>query len=47
MKKTYQTPSTEVVQLIVKQPMLLPISSTETETQLAPEMDTETEFLGM
>lgn len=46
MKKTYQTPTMEIVQLIVKRPMLLPISSTETETQLAPEMD-EAELFGL
>ena len=44
MKKNYQKPTMEVVHLDIKAPMLIAMSSTETDVQLAPDFTTEPEF---
>lgn len=47
MKKEYQTPATEVIQLAVNGHLLITMSNTETETQLSREFEMDPEALGL
>ena len=39
MKKKYIVPEMEIIELTIKQPMLLPVSGAGSDTQWAPRMD--------